>query len=91
MELKRDLVVAMWWAKVAVLGHGVRERSNIFGKVRERNGWECLRRVGKLVWEGDFRAKVFFWVHDFVRKCLINVILINCYWFKNMSYIFGRT
>ena len=51
---------------MAMLGHGVRERSNIFGKVRERKDWECLRRVGELVWEGGFGVEI-----DCVKKCLI--------------------
>ena len=58
MELERDPVVAMWWAKIAMLGHGVRKRSNIFGWERERER-ECLRRVGEPVWEWGLGVEVF--------------------------------
>ena len=68
-----------WRAKMVVLGHGVRERSNIFGKFRERKDWECLRRVGRSVWEWGFRAKVFFWVwscEKMLNKMLFWLIFI---------------
>ena len=66
---------------MAMLGHGVRERSGGSGvmsedgnaqswrereRERERKDWECLRRVGQLVWEGIFGVEV-----DCVKKCLI--------------------
>ena len=67
------------WRKMVVLDHGVRERFGVGGvmskdgnarswreRERERKDWECLRRVGQLVWEGIFGVEV-----DCVKKCLI--------------------
>ena len=75
MEIERDLVVVVQWVKMSKLNHGVREKSNSFGKERERerNDWEFLRRVGEPVWEGGFGTEVFLlsvWLCEkMLKKC----------------------
>ena len=68
---------------MAVLSHGVRERSDSFGREREREreDWECLRRVGEPVWEEGFGVEVFLlsvWLREkMLDKMLFWLIVID--------------